>query len=105
MCLDEPFLNVCFDLFFRLFLTPQCRFLTPPQELSNTLWALCRLGHIPDAAWLDLFWSESYCQLHHFSAQQLANTLWAAVRLGQAPEGQWLQAFFKVGTYCAAAGT
>jgi hypothetical protein len=36
------------------------------QEMSNTVWALARIGHIPDPAWLDLLWSESFCQLDRF---------------------------------------
>ncbi len=78
-------------------LTPPCPPCLTVQELSDTLWALARLRHIPEEAWMTMFWEVSAPQLQHYEPQQLATTLWAAVQLGQAPpRGRWLRKFVEV---------
>lgn len=27
------------------------------------LWALAKLRHVPEPAWMDMYWTVSYCQL------------------------------------------
>ncbi len=56
-----------------------------PQALSNTLWALARLGVEPGPAWLDAYWRATAAALPAQAPQGLSNTLWAAARLGARP--------------------
>ena len=59
------------------------------QALSNTAWALVRLGCTPSPAWLDAFESASAPQLHACSPQHLATLLWALCKLGHQPGAAW----------------
>ncbi|KAK9842858.1 hypothetical protein WJX74_003528 [Apatococcus lobatus] len=53
-------------------LAPACN----PQELSNSVWALARLGHY-DADFMEIVAGEAESRISEFSQQNLANTAWA----------------------------
>ncbi|KAK9861764.1 hypothetical protein WJX84_008936 [Apatococcus fuscideae] len=57
-------------------MAPTCN----PQELSNTVWALAKLGHY-DAEFLEIVAGEAERRITEFSQQNLANTAWAFSKL------------------------
>jgi hypothetical protein len=65
------------------------------QELSNLLWALARLRHIPPDLWMDACWAESAAALGGAEPRHLAVSLWALVEMGQAPPDEWLEPFLE----------
>lgn len=63
-----------------------------PIELSNTIWAVAKVSHQPDPAWLDMFMAASLDQLKHFAPTQLANVVWSLALLRCAPSKEWMAA-------------
>ncbi|KAI8464167.1 MAG: hypothetical protein J3K34DRAFT_526426 [Monoraphidium minutum] len=61
-----------------------------PLELSNTAWALARLGHRPGEAWSDAFMGAARDALPGFTPHQLANVLWSLALLRRPPPPELL---------------
>ena len=61
-----------------------------PQALSNTLWALARLGVRPGGSWLAALLDTAHARLGLFNAQELSNSVTALARMGLHPGGRWL---------------
>eukprot|EP00198_Chlamydomonas_reinhardtii_P007843 XP_001697180.1 predicted protein [Chlamydomonas reinhardtii] len=79
------------ELFFHSY--PKLAFFSP-QDCSNTLWALARLGLRPPESWMAVFVEESFTQLPRFTSQHMANTVWAFAKLGRKPPEPWMDRFF-----------
>lgn len=65
-----------------------------PQELSNTVWALCKLELMPTGDWLAAFYAASRAALPACSPQEACNMLWALAAAGARPQPDWLARFF-----------
>jgi hypothetical protein len=85
-----------------------------PQQLSNTMWALAKLGLRPggaepaaDGLWRTLFAvSEPLLAYGAFTPQGIANMAWAAAKAGAAPPAAWVHglvaaAHVDMGGFCA----
>ena len=68
-----------------------------PQDCSNTLWALARLGLRPPESWMAVFVEESFTQLPRFTSQHMANTVWAFAKLGRKPPEPWMDRWARAG--------
>lgn len=66
----------------------------PPIALSNIFNSLAQLKEVPDAVWLDPFWSASKEKLAELKPQELSNFIRAAATLGCSPPADWLAQFF-----------
>ncbi|GLI64662.1 hypothetical protein VaNZ11_007990, partial [Volvox africanus] len=62
----------------------------PPQALSNSLWALARLGYQPPAVWLGAVAGASERRLESFTTPELVNLLWAFAVLRHNPGRSWM---------------
>ena len=67
-----------------------------PQHFSNILYSLALLKEVPDALWLDAFWSASKKKMAELSPQILSNIIWAAATLALSPPADWLAHFCDV---------
>lgn len=64
-------------------------------ELASVLWALARLHHTPDGAWVSAFWAAADGpQLATAGADTLSSLLWAAADLDLVPPAAWLEHAF-----------
>lgn len=63
-----------------------------PQAVSNTLFALVRLGIRPPEQFMVAVVSLGRTQLRHYNGQELSNTCWALGQLRYKPPAKWLRA-------------
>ena len=66
-----------------------------PQALSNTAWALARLGARPTEAWTSALLSYSGRMLRVMQPMEMATLAWALFRLGSRPDSDWGGRLFK----------
>ena len=64
-------------------------FLFGPQALSNTAWALARLGCRPTSAWRVAFLVRSGRVLHRLQPREMATLVWALLKRGVQPDSGW----------------
>lgn len=65
------------------------------QSISNTLWALSKLGKKPPGAWMRTAESRLVAVMHDLTPQALANTSWSFVLLEHSPSSSWQSSFLK----------
>lgn len=51
------------------------------RTLVNSLWALAKLGIVPDPGFLEAWQARSLEEMQHFSGQNVASALWALAKL------------------------
>ena len=63
------------------------------QSISNTLWALSKLGKKPSDGWMRASEDRLVSLMHELTPQALANTSWAFVLLEHSPSDAWKSSF------------
>lgn len=63
------------------------------QSISNTLWALSKLGRKPSELWMRAGENRLVAVMHELTPQALANTSWSFVLLEHVPSASWQSSF------------
>lgn len=65
-----------------------------PQALSNILWALAKMGCLPDRSWLNSYFNTTMLLLNSMTPLELSVNMWSVNKLKLEPSDEWLDEYF-----------